>query len=124
MPILDWLPSAVAVVVFLGAATVYLRGSRDKGTIATLTANNTALAQRVDLLEQEKRALTTRVEAVEQANAVLEGVANSSDAIAAFRGEMVGAITTLVSSLDTHHQQAMQGISTIHLDLNELKGKS
>jgi site-specific DNA-adenine methylase len=121
---LDWLPTAVAVVVFLGAAAVYLRGSRDKGTIATLTANNAALTERVNILEQDKSKLQNEVGSLKQAVTVLEGVANSSDAIASLRIEMSNAAQALVSSLDDHHTQAMTGLNTIHSDLQALKGKS
>lgn len=124
MPVLDWLPTAVAVVLFLGAATVYLRGSRDKGTIATLTASNTALAERVGLLELDKTTLTTRVQVLEQANSVLEGVANSSAEIASFRAEMTTAAAELVGALGEHHTEAMERLDGIHTDLEQLKGQS
>jgi hypothetical protein len=119
---LDWLPTAVAIVVFLGAAAVYLRGSRDKGTIATLTANNAALTERVGLLEQDKTKLQTEVGSLKQAVTVLEGVANSSDAIASFRVETIEAATALVAALDDHHSQAMQRLDILHTDILSMKG--
>lgn len=124
MPILDWLPTAVAVVLFLGAATVYLRGSRDKGTIATLTANNAALTERVGLLEQDNSKLETEVSTLKSAVGVLEGVANSSNEIASFRTEMVNAAAALATSLEEHHTQAMERLYLVHTDLEALKGKS
>jgi hypothetical protein len=47
--VLSWLTTGIAVVGFLAAATVYLRGARDKGTIETLQRNNQALLERVDI---------------------------------------------------------------------------
>lgn len=91
----------VGLIVFLGAAVVYLRGSKDKGTITTLEQNNRALTERVDLLEDsEKRlkaeavaaetlhraeieALTIRVKALEDDNANLRAQRPSADAIEA-----------------------------------------
>ena len=48
----DWFGEVggwVALVVFLGAVAGYLRGSRDKGTIATLESSNEALLQWQDV---------------------------------------------------------------------------
>lgn len=51
--ILGTIGGLAGLVVFLGAAVVYLRGSRDKGTITTLEASNTSLLQRVGVLEKD-----------------------------------------------------------------------
>lgn len=72
----------IGFVVFLGAAAIYLRGSRDKGTIATLEQNNKALAERVTLLEQSERRLTERVNLLERENERLLLLRPSAEAIA------------------------------------------
>jgi hypothetical protein len=50
----------VGFVLFLGMVVVYLRGSKDKGTIATLEASNRALTERVAILEADALATTAR----------------------------------------------------------------
>lgn len=91
----------VGIVVFLGAVVVYLRGSRDKGTISTLEQNNKALTERVALLENSEKllkaeaaaaalkhkaeldALALRVDTLEQTNAELRAQRPSAEAIEA-----------------------------------------
>lgn len=107
--LVEWLPAFVSVVVFLGAAIVYLRGSRDKGTIATLERSNAALTERVLLLEKNETQMTVRIDTLEAENLVLQRIANSGDAIAA-----------LALSLDEHHRQAMTAWNLIHQDLRSL----
>lgn len=60
-----WIAWAVLIVGFLGTATVYLRGSKDKGTIATLQQNNDALDDRVKILEDSETRLKAEVAAAE-----------------------------------------------------------
>lgn len=118
--VLQWLGGLVALVLFLGAVVVYLRGSKDKGTIETLERNNTALNERVALLEEnekrttrehaiEKKALTDRVDALERENEVLRDVIGAKDEVAAMRGR-----------LDEHHAAAMAGLIQLHEDLTEI----
>ena len=107
--IFAWLPTAVAVVIFLGAATVYLRGSKDKGTIETLERNNAALTERVTILETSVKEKGDRIEILEREKDVLQSVANSSEEIADLR-----------MALDNHHAQAMAGMTQIHEDLDAI----
>ena len=100
----DWLGTLggiVVVVVFFGAAVVYIRGSKDKGTITTLERNNAALTARVTLLEASELhikaeaearatldaakidALNVRVKALEDDNAALRSQRPSAEAIEA-----------------------------------------
>lgn len=100
----DWLGTLggiVALVVFLGAAVVYIRGSKDKGTITTLESSNRALTERVKVLEDGERllkaeaaaaaikhtaevdALTLRVTRLEQDNTELRAQRPSAEAIEA-----------------------------------------
>jgi len=81
---------AIAIVVFLGSVVVFLRGSRDQGTIATLERSNKALIERVTVLEDEaarnlveRDRLAARVEALEHENEALRLERPSSEAIAA-----------------------------------------
>lgn len=82
----SWIGLGISIVVFLGAAWVYLSGSKDKGTIATLEANNKALTDRVVILEakdrlneQDKAADRARIAALERENALLLGQRPSAD---------------------------------------------
>lgn len=79
----------IAGVIFLGAAVVYLRGSKDAGTIKTLEKNNEALSNRVTILEAaeivrkaEVEALGVRLKAAEDEAASLRAQRPSADAIA------------------------------------------
>jgi hypothetical protein len=73
----------VGIVVFLGAVTVYLRGSYDTGTIATLRRNNDALTERVSLLEKSEHDLLIRVESAEREVKRLETQRPSAEVLAA-----------------------------------------
>jgi hypothetical protein len=55
----------ITFVLFLGAAAVFLRGSKDKGTIASLSASNASLWEKVRLSDDETKALKTRVDVLE-----------------------------------------------------------
>lgn len=70
--ILGLIAGAIGIVVFLGSVTVYLRGSRDKGTIATLESSNRALTERVSILEATERRLTEGLRAAGQRLTALE----------------------------------------------------
>lgn len=93
MPDLGSVGTWIGVVLFAGSVVVFLRGSRDKGTIATLEANNKALTERVTLLEgdvaritakalADKNQLSTRVDALERENTALLAQRPSAEAIA------------------------------------------
>lgn len=112
MSVMEWLPTAIGVVLFLGAATVYLRGSKDKGTIDTLTRNNAALAERVMILEASDLAKAKQIESLMAANIVLQNTVNSSELIRDLRVD-----------LNKHHASAMEGLQQVHADLAGLPMK-
>lgn len=107
---MDWIPTAIGIVLFLGAATVYLRGSKDKGTIETLSRNNDALTERVAILEASDAAKDKEITALKAANLVLQNTVNSSDLIKDLKG-------ALLESLTSHHEAAMEGLELVHSDL-------
>lgn len=120
MEILTWALGAITVVSFLGTAAVFLRGSKDKGTIATLTNSNTALTEnnrilndRVTLLEASDTAKGEKLRAQEHTIEVLTNTVNSSALIGELKVEMLRAIAG-------HHTQAMDGIKQLHGDLDTL----
>jgi hypothetical protein len=117
--IIAWVLLGIAVVNFLGAAAVYLRGSRDKGTIETLTRSNVALQEnnvilneRVGLLEVQGASDAAKILAQGQSIEVLTNVANSGDKIDA-----------LQTDLDDHHVAAMAGMTGINTTLQDLPRK-
>lgn len=81
---------AIATAVFFGSVVVYLRGSRDQGTIATLERYGKACEARVTQLEDEQARgliehdrLIARMEVLEQENETLRAERPSAEAIAA-----------------------------------------
>jgi hypothetical protein len=79
----------IGFVLFLGMVAAYLRGSRDKGTIATLEANSRAQAGLMDTLKQElaqeknaRERLATRVTVLERENTSLLAQRPSAEVIA------------------------------------------
>lgn len=83
--ILGTIGGIVGLIVFFGAAVVYLRGSKDKGTIETLERSNKALAESERILETKVEKLTVRVAYLEKQNADLQGQRPSAEAIEAIR---------------------------------------
>lgn len=111
-----WVFGGIAVINFLGASAVYLRGSRDKGTIETLSRSNTALQEnnkilndRVTLLETSGHAQQEKLDAQTETIEVLTNTVNSSE-----------LINVLRSDLGDHHSAAMSGMEKIHADLTNL----
>ena len=97
----------IGFVVFLGAAVVFLRGSKDKGTITTLEASNAALAERVDILSESEGRLKAdvvelqqRVQTLENENAELRQQRPSAEMIA-----------DLAARLEKHDTDTLAAIS-------------
>jgi hypothetical protein len=87
--ILNQSAEIIGGVLFLGMVAAYLRGSRDKGTIATLEANSRAQAGLMETLKaelaQEKTArerLAARVAVLERENTSLLAQRPSAEVIA------------------------------------------
>lgn len=83
-----WISLSIAVILFLGSAAVYLRGSRDKGTIDALERNNKALTDRVTILEADAVKSNARIEALERENATLLSQRPSAEAIEDMRQKL------------------------------------
>lgn len=126
--VLQWLGGLVALVLFLGSVVVYLRGSKDKGTIETLERNSKAQSERIGILEAEDERKTEKIKQLEtaldterterqQERETLVNIANSSEAIAALREETL-------SRLGEHHTQVMTVLGqdgALHQDLVQIK---
>lgn len=115
--------AAIGIVTFLGAAAVYLRGSKDKGTISTLESNNKALASRVDILEASEEALLIRVDALEKANSTLREMVTSRADIAelatvidhhnTFVGEWTEKVDGFMGRVDAFIKWAKNALNTL-----------
>lgn len=100
----------IAAAVFLGSVVVYLRGSRDQGTIATLERSNKALTERVTVLEGEAARSAVerdrdaaRITALEHENESLraerpsaEAIANLAVALARHDADLKGMVSALM----------------------------
>jgi hypothetical protein len=103
LPIAGIVSAFVTLIVFLGAVVVYLRGSRDKGTIATLEKNNEALTERVSILEANETRMTARLELLERENTELHRQRPSAEAIA----ELQTLVEESAALLAVHDRQTM-----------------
>lgn len=113
MDVLNIVGGVIAILVFLGVVVVYLRGSKDKGTIDTLKRNNDALDHRVEILEAEIQRATQsaqlaneRAAALESENEVLRQIPGAAD-----------AVHSLETALAEHHGEAMGRFDQMHEDL-------
>lgn len=79
---LNILLGLVVIVGFAGSAIIYLRGSRDKGTIEALERNNRALSERVQILEEDAARCAHRLEVLEKENKDLRAQRPSAKEIA------------------------------------------
>lgn len=73
--------AAIAFVVFIGAAVVYVRGSRDKGTIASQASLLTALKDELAHEKGERQKLEVRVAALESENENLRAQRPSAEVL-------------------------------------------
>jgi hypothetical protein len=100
---LSWLAGAVVVVGFLGSVTIYLRGSKDAGTIKTLERSNLALNERVAILESNEARLSARVTLLEHENAELHAQRPSA--------EMLVDMNELLQHHDTETRPLLMAIA-------------
>lgn len=136
--IMSWLTTGIAVVGFLAAATVYLRGARDKGTIETLQRNNQALLERVDIqadkiLELERTGVqcNEKIEAQATTIEVLQNTTNSRELIlqiaednkrliAAVQENMARFAQEIRHDIGEHHKDAMAMVNQLQTSLGNL----
>lgn len=106
----------VGLVVFLGATVVYLRGSRDKGTITTLENSNRALSERVALLEAAEGRLASRVAVLEAENLALLAQRPSA--------EQIAVILTRIEALDAENRRTWtthdSDMKALHADIKTI----
>jgi UDP-N-acetylglucosamine 2-epimerase len=112
MTVLGYITGVIGIVLFLGTVVVYLSGSRDKGTIATLEASNRSLSERVSILEANETRLTSRVAHVEAENAELRAQRPSAEAIAGLAQQVttIGEQMTEVIDMLAKHDSDIKTI--------------
>lgn len=128
-----WVALVAAVIGVLGGlvgAVAYLRAGYAKATVATLSENNAALTEQVQILKAERAedaakrqvekseaaaeifALTTRVETQERENAVLhEAIQGKAD------------VERLVLLIEDHHHEVIQDRQAFHREWRGEVGK-
>jgi hypothetical protein len=89
---LTWIGAAFAALVSLGVIVTFLRGSADKGTIASLERSNAALKEELGVTSAKCDKLETRVGALENENQVLRAAVSHSEEIRALQAD----VTTLL----------------------------
>jgi hypothetical protein len=110
LPIAGIVSAFVTLVVFLGAVVVYLRGSKDAGTIKTLETYSAAQDKRITQLEAdaarreiELAAHAARIELLEKENKQLRAERPSAEAIA----ELQTLVEESAALLAVHDRQTM-----------------
>jgi hypothetical protein len=113
--ILGALTGVIGVIVFLGAAVVYIRGSKDKGTIATLEASSRAQAGLIETMKEElaqertaRERLAIRVAALERENTSLLAQRPSAEAIAQI-AEDVDSLRVALHAHDVSTKALLKG---------------
>lgn len=112
------LAAAVVLVGFLGTAVVYLRGSKDAGTIKTLEQNNQALTERVEkVLEPEVHRLTERVDFLEHENERLNAQRPSAEVLE----QMYALLKEHAADLKHHDIETRPLLMAIASQLGEMR---
>lgn len=106
----------VSIVAFVGTAAMYLRGSADKGTIASL--KESVAAFKIELELKDKK-IQSQDDKIEQQAQRIHGLGRE---LATLNGVVTQAneIAHLQATLEGHHGDAMNGVSGIKSQLTDL----
>ena len=120
LDVLPWVAATFGLISFVGAVTVFIKGSADKGTIQTQRDSIEALLERDHIKDQQIADLkasdaskTARIE-------VLENLANSGDEIRELRAAVLGSIGEVHTGLGEHNTVALARMDLLHGDLKGL----
>lgn len=115
--VFSWIVSGIGIVGFLAAAAAYVRGSADKGTIASLKSSVDALEiendikdRRIATLERDDELKTQQISALEQEVSVLHSALGGKE-----------ELTRMQQTLETHHELAMAEDAAIREELRGLR---
>jgi predicted nuclease with TOPRIM domain len=98
LEIFGWIGTGLAALVAVGVITQFLRGSADKGTIASLERSNAALTTELAITNAKCDKLDTRVKALENENEVLRAAVTHSEEIRQIQTD-VSELLNLVKGL-------------------------
>ena len=120
LDVLPWVAATFGLISFVGAVTVFIKGSADKGTIQTQRDSIEALLERDHIKDQQIADLkasdaskTARIE-------VLENLANSGDEIRAMRAAVLEAITEVNTGLGRHNALALERVDNVLTSIGSL----
>lgn len=94
------LPFLFTIATAAAAAVAYFRASYAKATIETLEKNNSALTDRVTILERDLAAANVKVAAVEQENVLLRTLVPAE--------ETLGVILVTLQELHAQHRDMLE----------------
>jgi outer membrane murein-binding lipoprotein Lpp len=107
---------AIGAVLFLGAAATFLRGSKDKGTITTLSSSNASLWEKVRLMEAERTAaqedllaVKSRLQVLEDTKTILTEAVTQAAAVAALSSEF----RTFQGTYQANHAETLRKIQEL-----------
>ena len=120
LDVLPWVAATFGLISFVGAVTVFIKGSADKGTIQTQRDSIEALLERDHIKDQQIADLkasdaskTARIE-------VLENLANSGDEIRAMRQAVLDAINEVNTGLGQHNALALERVDNVLTSIGTL----
>ena len=120
LDVLPWVAATFGLISFVGAVTVFIKGSADKGTIQTQRDSIEALLERDHIKDQQIADLkasdaskTARIE-------VLENLANSGDEIRAMRQAVLDAINEVNTGLGQHNALALERVDKVLTSIGTL----
>ena len=127
LDVLPWIAATLGLVSFVGAVTVFIKGSADKGTIQTQRDSIEALLEwdrikttQITELRAADVAKTTEIETLRNKVDILENVANSGDKIDAMRDAVLGAITEVHTGLGQHNALALERVDNVLASIGTL----
>lgn len=109
MTLLNVLGASVTVVVFIGAAAIFLKGSVYKGAIAALEATVSALETQVSTQAAQIKGLTE--EGIRN-RAEIESLKRENSNLLSYRPS-AEVLLALSECMDTHHTETMKLLRSI-----------
>lgn len=127
LDILPWVAATLGLVSFVGAVTVFIKGSADKGTIQTQRDSIEALLEwdrikstQITELRAADAANKTEIETLRHKVDILENVANSGDKIDAMREAVLESIGNVDTGLKAHNTVALERVAELYAALTGL----
>ena len=120
LDVLPWIAATLGLVSFVGAVTVFIKGSADKGTIQTQRDSIEALLEwdrikttQITELRAADVAKAAEIETLRNKVDILENVANSGDKIDAMREAVLDSISNVDTGLKAHNALALERVDNV-----------